>query len=83
MHVNYIFIFTEKMKCNVKVNKTYKKNVVIAGILDMVIWISKKVVMVQNSPKMLGAGKNILLRGVKVTKILCMAQNGSLNYNLT
>ena len=27
MHVNYIFIFTEKMKFNVEVNKTYKYNV--------------------------------------------------------
>ena len=81
MHVNYIFISLKKL--NVKVNKTYKSNVVIAGILYMVIWISKKVVMVQKSSKMLGAWKNILLCGVKVTKIFCMAQNGSLNYNLT
>ena len=32
---NYIIIFTEKMKYNVKVNKTYKYNVVIFGILSM------------------------------------------------
>ena len=35
MHVNYIFIFTEKMKYNAIVNKTNKYNVVIAGILSM------------------------------------------------
>ena len=35
--VNYIVIFTEKMKYNVKVNKTYKYNVVMAGIHSMVI----------------------------------------------
>ena len=69
MHVNYIFSFTEKKKYNVKVNKTYKSNVVIAGILHMVIWIlSKKVVMVHFS-QMLGAGKYILLGGGKVTKL--------------
>ena len=39
--VNYIIIFTEKMKYNVSVNKTYKYNVVgIAGIPSMAIWIS-------------------------------------------
>ena len=37
MHVNYIIIFTEKMKYNVTVNKTYKYNEVIAGILSMAI----------------------------------------------
>ena len=37
MHVNYIIISTEKKKYNVTVNKTYKYNVVIAGILSMVI----------------------------------------------
>ena len=36
MQVNYIIIFTEKIKYNVKVNKTYiKYNVVIAGIPSM------------------------------------------------
>ena len=35
--------------------------------------------MVQNSSKMLGAGKNIMLSGDKVTKIFCMAQNESAN----
>ena len=51
MHVNYIIIFTEKMNYNVKVNQTYKYDVVIAGILSIVIWISEKVVMVQKSSK--------------------------------
>ena len=37
MQVNYIIIFNEMMKYNVKVNKTYKYNAVIAGILSMVI----------------------------------------------
>ena len=40
MHVYYIIIFTAKMKYNVTVNKTYKYNVVKAGILSMVISIS-------------------------------------------
>ena len=37
---DYIIIFTEKMKYNVTVNKTYKYNVVIAGIHSMTIRIS-------------------------------------------
>ena len=37
------------MKYNVIVNKTYKYNILLAGMLSMVIWMSPKVVMVQNS----------------------------------
>ena len=33
MQVNYIIIFNNKIKFNVKVSKIYKYNVVIAGIL--------------------------------------------------
>ena len=35
--MNYIIIFTEKIKYNVKAKQTYKYNVVIAGIPSMVI----------------------------------------------
>ena len=34
---NYIIVFTDEMKYNVKVNKTYKYNLVMAGIRSMVI----------------------------------------------
>ena len=37
MQINYIIIFTEKIKYNVKVNKTYQYNAVISGIISMVI----------------------------------------------
>ena len=76
MHVNYIIISTEKKKYNVTVNKTYKYNVVIAGIFSMVIWISYKVVMVQNSSKnaLCSEEHHYILLGVgKVTKVFCMA----------
>ena len=57
MHVNYIIISTEKIKYNVTVNKTYNYNVVIAGILSMVIWISYYI--------LLGGGKINILHGTE------------------
>ena len=73
MQFYYIIIFNEIMKYRVKVNKTYKYNVVIAGILSMVLSISKKVVIYL---KMLGVAKySIIFYWMvrKSQKIFCMA----------
>ena len=70
MQINYIIMFTENMKYNVKVkvNKTYKYNVVIAGILSMFIFDKLKDCYGKIHLKMLGAGKYAIIFGLVVVK---------------